>query len=51
VRPARFIDSGKMLEILIIDHVVIGEGDEYWSMREHLNNDQRHRPALDNSGG
>ena len=47
---ARLIDCGKMLDIPITDHVVIGQGDEYWSMREHFNNDGCHRPALDNSG-
>jgi len=47
---ARLIDCGKMLDIPVIDHVVIGDGNEYWSIREHFNNDGCHRPALDNSG-
>ena len=39
-----------MLDIPVLDHVVIGEGESYWSMREHFNNDDCHRPALDNCG-
>ena len=44
ILTARLIDCGKMLDIPIIDHVVIGDGNEYWSMREHFNNDGCHRP-------
>jgi len=31
----RLVDCGRMLDIEVLDHVVIGDGDEYWSMREH----------------
>ena len=47
---ARLIDCGRMLDIPILDHVVIGLGDDYWSMRERFNNDDCHRPTLDTSG-
>lgn len=32
---ARLIECGKMLDIQVLDHVVVGDGDQYWSMREH----------------
>lgn len=47
---ARLIDCGKMLDIPVLDHVVIGDGESYWSMREQFNNYDCHRPALDKSG-
>lgn len=31
----RLVDCGKMLDIQVLDHVVIGDGAEYWSLREH----------------
>ncbi len=38
----RLIDAGKLLDVRVLDHVVIGEDAEYWSMQEQ--NDQH---ALD----
>ena len=43
---AQLIDCGKMLDIPVMDHVVIGHGDDYWSMRERYSNDNAHLPAL-----
>ena len=46
----RLIDCGAMLDIPVTDHVVIGEGDCYWSMREQFSNYDYHRPALADCG-
>ena len=46
----RLIDCGEMLGIPVLDHVVIGEGERYWSMREQFNSYDCHRPALSNCG-
>ncbi len=46
----RLIDCGKLLDIPILDHVVIGEGDRYWSMREQFSNYDCHRAALADCG-
>jgi DNA repair protein RadC len=37
---ARLIECSRILDIQILDHVVVGEGADYWSMQEH--NDQHH---------
>jgi len=34
----RLIEAGQLLDVHVLDHVIIGEGAEYWSMQEH--NDQ-----------
>ena len=44
------IDCGTMLGIPVLDHVVIGEGERYWSMREQFDSYDCHRPALSNCG-
>jgi len=46
----RLIDCGKMLDIPIMDHVVIGEGDRYCSMREQFTNDGCHQSELADCG-
>ena len=45
VLTARFIDCGQMLDISIIDHTVIGEGDEYWSLRNRWTDSPVRIPA------
>jgi len=32
---SRLRECGQLLDIPVLDHVVIGEGDTYWSMAEH----------------
>ena len=46
----RLIEFGKLLDIPVLDHVVIGEGESYWSMREQFNNYDFHRPTLADCG-
>ncbi len=31
----KLVDAGKLLEIKILDHVILGEGERFYSMREH----------------